>query len=472
MIAGNNLDIIRNQDAKVNAISRLVDSLIIIVTFWAILDWFEEDWISLHFWILFVGVCAFAFFSDSNYSYNSWRGHNLSSEISALFSSWLATCFLLVMVGFFYDGGVEHNRYTIYWWFLLTPIELLSWHAIVRYTLKLLGKTGANTRTVAIAGATQLGLQLKERLESMPWAGYKFVGFYDDREFEQGRRVPDRDAKPDGDFDALNLAAKNGEIDVVFMVLPLKAEERIRSIVDQLSDSTASVYMMLDLFSFDLLNAKSLDIRGMPAISICETPHTGVDNFIKRVFDIVVGSLILCVVALPMLIIAIGIKLSSPGPVFFRQNRYGINGEKIKVWKFRSMRVMDDGEASIVQATKNDDRITPLGRLLRRTSLDELPQFFNVLSGNMSIVGPRPHAVSHNEEYRSQIKRYMLRHKVKPGITGLAQINGYRGETDTLEKMEGRIRFDLEYIQNWSVMLDLKIIIETIFKGFRNPNAY
>ena len=472
MISPSNQGTIQTQDARINAMSRLVDSLIIIVTFWAILEWFQEEWISLHFWILFVGVCAFAFFSDTNYSYNSWRGNNLSSEVSALFSSWVATCALLVVIGFFYDGGVPHNRWTIYYWFAITPIELLSWHAIVRYALDLLGRSGATTRSVAIAGATELGIKLKQRLEEMPWTGYRFVGFYDDREFEQGRRLHDEDAKPNGDFDDLNRAAKNGEIDVVFMVLPLKAEDRIRSIIDKLADSTVSVYMMLDLFSFDLLNAKSLDIQGMPAISICETPHTGLDNFTKRIFDLVVGTSILILISMPMIFIALGVKLSSPGPVFFRQNRYGINGEKIKVWKFRTMGVMDSGDEAVVQATKDDERITPFGRILRRTSLDELPQFFNVLSGSMSIVGPRPHAISHNEEYRSQIKRYMLRHKVKPGITGLAQINGYRGETDTLEKMEGRIRYDLEYIQNWSVMLDFKIITETVFKGFRGPNAY
>ena len=472
MIPASNQGTIQSPDAKINAISRLVDSLIIIVTFWAILEWFQEEWIPLHFWIIFVSVCAFAFFSDTNYSYNSWRGNNLAAEISALFSSWIATCLLLTLVGVFYDGGVEHNRWTIYYWFVITPIELLSWHAIVRYAMDLLGKSGATTRSVAIAGATNLGLKLKQQLEDMPWAGYKFVGFYDDRDFEEGRRLNDDDAKPDGSFEDLNIAAKNGEIDIVFMVLPLKAEDRIRSIIDKLADSTVSVYMMLDLFSFDLLNAKSLDIQGMPAISICETPHTGLDSFVKRIFDLVVGTLILMLVCIPMLFIAIGVKLSSPGPVFFRQNRYGINGEKIKVWKFRTMRSMDVGEESLIQATKDDERITRFGRILRRTSLDELPQFFNVLSGSMSIVGPRPHAISHNEEYRSQIKRYMLRHKVKPGITGLAQVNGYRGETDTFEKMENRIRYDLEYIQNWSVMLDLKIIIETVFKGFTDPNAY
>ena len=463
---------IQNSDDKINAISRLVDSLILIVTFWAILEWFQEEWISLHFWILFVGVCAFAFFSDANYSYNSWRGNSLATDISALFSSWIATCLLLALLGLFSDGGVEHNRWTIYSWFIITPIELLSWHAIMRCAVDVFGKSGAAKRSVAIAGATDLGLKLKEQLEEMPWKGYRFKGFYDDRDFEEGRRLNDSEAKPDGNFEELYRAAKEGEVDIVFMVLPLKAEERIRSIIDELADSTVSVYMMLDLFSFDLLNAQTLDIQGMPAISICETPHTGINNYIKRIFDIIVGTLILLLIAIPMVFIAIGIKLSSSGPVFFRQNRYGINGEKIQVWKFRTMRVMDEGDNAVVQATKNDDRITPFGRILRRTSLDELPQSFNVLCGNMSIVGPRPHAVSHNEEYRSQIKRYMLRHKVKPGITGLAQVNGYRGETDTFEKMENRIRYDLEYIQNWTVILDLKIIIETVFKGFRDPNAY
>lgn len=472
MKSAQNQDIIRNQDAKINAISRLVDSLIIIMTFWALLEWFDEDWISLHFWILFVGVCTFSFISDTNYYYNPWRGNNLSSEISALFSSWLATCIVLVLIGLFYEGGVEYNRWTVYSWFVLTPIELLSWHAIVRYVLYALGRSGATTRSVVIAGATQLGLQLKEKLEQMPWSGYKFVGFYDDRDFEKGRRLQDDEAKPQGNFEELNEAARNGEIDIVFMALPLKAEERIRGIIDQLADSTVSVYMMLDLFGFDLLNSKPLDIQGMPAVSICETPHTGLDNLIKRIFDIVVGTVILCLIAIPMLFIALGVKLSSPGPIFFRQTRYGMNGEQIKVWKFRSMTVMEEGAGEVVQATKEDARITTFGKILRRTSLDELPQFLNVLGGSMSIVGPRPHAVSHNEEYRSQIRRYMLRHKVKPGITGLAQINGFRGETDTIDKMQGRVRYDLEYIQRWSVMLDIKIIIETALKGFSGKNAY
>ncbi|EMR14342.1 Capsular polysaccharide synthesis enzyme CpsA, sugar transferase [Methylophaga lonarensis MPL] len=181
--------------------------------------------------------------------------------------------------------------------------------------------------------------------------------------------------------------------------------------------------------------------------------------------------MILLLIAIPMMFIALCIKTTSKGPVFFKQTRYGMDGEKIRVWKFRTMYVAEDGP-KVVQATRDDPRITPFGRFLRRTSLDELPQFFNSLGGSMSIVGPRPHAVAHNEEYRSKIHGYMLRHKVKPGITGLAQINGYRGETDTLDKMEGRVKYDLQYIQNWSLMLDLKIIMLTILRGFSGKNVY
>jgi putative colanic acid biosysnthesis UDP-glucose lipid carrier transferase len=222
---------------------------------------------------------------------------------------------------------------------------------------------------------------------------------------------------------------------------------------------------------FDMLSASVNNIKGIPIISIHDTPFYGVDGVMKRMFDIVFSIIILIVIAIPLLIIGLSVKLTSPGPVLFKQRRYGFRGEEIIVWKFRSMTVSEDAE-NVVQAKKNDPRVTKLGALLRRTSLDELPQFFNVLQGRMSVVGPRPHAVAHNEFYRGQVKGYMLRHKVKPGITGFAQINGYRGETDSLEKMEGRIRYDLNYIRNWSLWLDIKIVLLTIFKGFTGAKAY
>ncbi|RMN38205.1 hypothetical protein ALQ60_200109 [Pseudomonas syringae pv. papulans] len=222
---------------------------------------------------------------------------------------------------------------------------------------------------------------------------------------------------------------------------------------------------------FDLLHARSESINGLASISIFDSPMDGAWSLAKRAEDIVLSSLILLLIAVPLLTIAAAIKLTSTGPVLFRQRRYGLDGRSIMVWKFRSMRVQENTDG-VLQATRNDARVTPLGRFLRRTSLDELPQFFNVLHGDMSIVGPRPHAIAHNEQYRGQVSGYMLRHKVKPGITGWAQINGWRGETDTLDKMRMRVEFDLDYIEHWSIWLDLKIILLTLLKGFVNKNAF
>jgi putative colanic acid biosynthesis UDP-glucose lipid carrier transferase len=251
----------------------------------------------------------------------------------------------------------------------------------------------------------------------------------------------------------------------------MTAEAKIREVVDELADSAASVYLVPDIFTFQLLNARTEHIDGLPVIGIRETPFTGTEGLLKRTEDLVLATMILVVISPVLAAIALGVKLSSPGPVIFKQRRYGLDGQAIRVYKFRSMSVCEEGDVAR-QAGRADPRVTRFGAFLRRTSLDELPQFFNVLQGRMSIVGPRPHPVALNEEFRTRIKGYMLRHKVLPGITGLAQINGFRGETDTLEKMEKRVEYDLSYIQNWSLRLDLQIIGRTIFKGFRHDNAY
>ena len=231
-----------------------------------------------------------------------------------------------------------------------------------------------------------------------------------------------------------------------------------------------AAYIIPDVFGFDLLHSRLTAFQGIPAVSIYDSPLAD-QGLNKRLFDIICTLGILALAAIPMLIVAIGVKLDSPGPILFKQARYGVGGEKIKVWKFRSMKVCED-DGQVIQATRNDPRITRFGAMLRRTSLDELPQLFNVLEGSMSLVGPRPHAVSHNEFYRAQIQGYMLRHKVKPGITGLAQISGFRGETETMDKMVGRIAYDLDYIRNWSLALDIKILFLTAFRGFVGQSAY
>ncbi len=463
---------IRRYDSKINAISRLIDSGIILLTFLALIDIFDATWQPEYVWGLLFSVLLFNFFAESQDAYRSWRGTNLKEEISIILSSWLSTVMVLLILDVVFIHSQDYATPFIATWIVVTPIEIISWHAMVRMVLAIIRSKGYNTRKVAIVGATPLGKRLQFVLSQMDWSGYRFAGYYDDRQVNIADDKPRTEqVKIEGNIDQLIKDCKKGKVDSVYITLAMSAEHRIKKLVDKLADSTVSVYFVPDFFTFNLLNSRWIDHQGITAVSIYDSPFTGLDSTIKRLEDIILSILILCVVAIPMVIIAIGIKLTSKGPVLFKQDRYGIDGEKIKVWKFRSMTVTDNGD-KIVQAKKGDSRITPFGAFLRKTSLDELPQFFNVLSGEMSIVGPRPHAVAHNEEYREKIQGYMLRHKVKPGITGLAQINGFRGETDTLDKMEGRIHYDLQYIQSWSLGLDLKIILLTIFKGFTHKNAY
>ncbi len=241
----------------------------------------------------------------------------------------------------------------------------------------------------------------------------------------------------------------------------MSSQPRIHKLLDDLRDTTASIYFVPDIFVFDLIQARIGSVNGIPTMAVCESPFHGTTGLIKRMSDVILSCAILLLCAPLMLLIALGVKLTSRGPAIFKQRRYGLDGRDIIVYKFRSMTVQQDG-AHVPQAVKGDARVTRFGAFLRRTSLDELPQFVNVIQGRMSIVGPRPHAVAHNETYRSLVKGYMIRHKVKPGITGLAQIRGARGETDTVDKMKLRIEYDLEYLRNWSLRLDLLIILKTI----------
>jgi len=462
---------IRQYDSKINAISRLIDSAIIFLTFVSVLAVSQEDWAGAYLPAVFGAIILFSFFAESQDAYRSWRGTGMRAEIDAVLFSWVMSVLLLVIVDLLVLDSHVYEQVFMQAWMLIVPVELICWHALVRAVLRCFRSKGYNTRQVAIVGATPLGERLRLMFQRMDWSGLSFVGYYDDRvKVSTDRRLAD-DAVVVGNIAQLVDDCKSGKVDTVYITLAMSAELRIKQLTEKLANSTASVYLVPDLFTFNLLNSRWVDYQGITAISIYETPFAGVDSLLKRLEDIVLSALILMLIALPMLVIACIIKLTSAGPVFFKQKRYGADGREIRVWKFRSMTVQDDG-AHVKQATKGDARITPFGAFIRRTSLDELPQFFNVLTGRMSIVGPRPHAVAHNEEYREKIQGYMLRHKVKPGITGLAQISGFRGETDTLDKMEGRVLHDLRYIQTWSIRLDLKIIFLTVFKGFVDKNAY
>jgi putative colanic acid biosynthesis UDP-glucose lipid carrier transferase len=245
----------------------------------------------------------------------------------------------------------------------------------------------------------------------------------------------------------------------------------VMDLLDDLRDTTASIYYVPDIFVFNLIQARPSEIHGIPVVAMLETPFFGYRGVVKRVIDVGFSAIILVLLLPVLMLIALAIRLSSRGPVIFTQRRYGLDGREIGVYKFRTMQVTEDGD-QIRQASKTDSRITPVGRVLRRLSLDELPQLINVLQGRMSLVGPRPHAVAHNEEYRKLIKGYMVRHKVLPGITGLAQINGWRGETLNLEDMEARVNYDLDYLRHWSPLLDIKILLLTIVRVFRDDKAY
>jgi putative colanic acid biosynthesis UDP-glucose lipid carrier transferase len=261
------------------------------------------------------------------------------------------------------------------------------------------------------------------------------------------------------------------DIDLVYITLPMLNQPRVMELVNSLRDTTASIYFVPDVFIFDLVQARLESVNGVPVIAVFESPLVGINAVHKRIFDVLASGSILLMISPVLLVIAALVKLTSKGPVFFKQRRYGMDGEEIYVYKFRSMTVTEDGD-KVIQATKNDARVTPLGAFLRKSSLDELPQLINVLQGSMSIVGPRPHAVAHNEHYRKLIHGYMWRHKVKPGITGWAQVNGFRGETDTIDKMEGRVQHDIAYLKNWSIGLDISIMLKTVKLVFKDTQAY
>jgi putative colanic acid biosynthesis UDP-glucose lipid carrier transferase len=386
-----------------------------------------------------------------------------------ILADWLAIVGLLALLGWASGTLGAFDARTLVAWALATPLVMYAAH---RAAPPLLGRVLAAEdlqRTAVIAGANALGRRLAERIEASPLLGLRVAGYFDDRE---RARIGDVDAaRVLGRLEDLVAHVKRHRIDVIYVALPMSAQPRLRGLLDALRDTTASIYFVPDVLLFDLIQARLDSIGGIPVLAVCESPFRGLDALLKRASDLVLASAILVLIAPLMALIALGVKLSSPGPVLFGQRRYGLDGREIVVYKFRTMTCMEDGDV-IRQAQGDDARITRFGAFLRRSSLDELPQFINVLQGRMSVVGPRPHAVAHNELYRKLIRGYMIRHKVRPGITGLAQVNGLRGETATLEQMRARIENDLAYLRGWSLLLDLQIVIKTVAVVLRGQNAH
>ena len=463
--------LIRPDLSKISALERLLDGFYIYGTLWILTQALGEDWQEQYSWLAVAALLLYNFFAEIFEVYYDWRGSPMYKEAGRITMAWFFAASTLIFFSFFASDHQNTTQFVVVAWILsVAPILLVS-HTMFRLGVGYIRGRGKNTRNVAIVGCNDLGLRLLSSFESMPWLGYRTNGFYDDRT-ESGGRGPDRTkVKVLGGFDTLYEDAREGRVDVLYITLPLRSEKRMEKLLERLADTTVSVYVVPDLFVFNLMHSRWTTMQGIPTVSVYESPFSQLDGFPKRVEDLVVASLMLTVLAVPMLLIALGIRMTSKGPVIFRQRRYGIRGQTIEVWKFRTMTVCEDGD-TIRQATRNDPRVTPFGRFLRSTSLDELPQLFNVLRGSMSLVGPRPHAVAHNEQYRTYARGYMLRHKVKPGITGLAQISGCRGEIHNEDMLKRRIHFDLEYIRNWSLTLDLKIMVMTAIRGLFGEQAY
>jgi putative colanic acid biosynthesis UDP-glucose lipid carrier transferase len=445
-----------------------LDAALIFAALVAACRYHGQDWGYAWSFIAVCGIAAHYALAQATHLYRSWRIVSLRREITHASLVWSLAGVAVFVIALFNEPFYQTPK-VLAMWFLLSLAVVAGWRVSKYVLLSEVHRHGLSVRRVAIVGCNPLGDKLATTLEQAAWKGFKFVGFYEDR--RNGRTAPYPPYRICGSIDDLLEQAREGRIDLIYIALPMRAETRIREMIDKLSDSTTSVYVVPGHLPFDMLHPQLTTMGELPVIGIYETPFYGIGGAIKRAEDLVLGGILFAVALLPMLLIAAGIKLTSPGPVLFKQRRGGVNGEVIWVWKFRTMRVVEDGD-SIEQAHRDDPRVTSFGKFLRKTSLDELPQLINVLQGTMSIVGPRPHAVTHNAQYRPLIQRYMLRHKVKPGLTGWAQINGWRGETEVLTKMEKRVEFDLQYINNWSLLFDLKIVALTPLSLLRNKDIY
>lgn len=385
-----------------------------------------------------------------------------------ILAGWIAISGLLFLLGWATGALKYFDRTLLTIWWCVAPLCQFAAQLLLRFSKPTIARLLGPPARVIVVGVNEQGIELARRIGDLP-SHLHMVGFFDDR--------PDEELKGQHNYPLLGKLqdlprfANEHKINLIYISLPMVHQPRIESLLDGLRDTTASIYFVPNIFVTDLIQGRVDSVNGLPVVSVCETPFTGLDGLVKRSSDFMYALAILAVLSPLMLLVSLGVKLTSPGPAIFRQRRYGLDGKEIVIYKFRTMTVTEDGD-TIRQAGKRDPRVTPFGRFLRKTSIDELPQLVNVLQGRMSIVGPRPHAVAHNEMYRKLITGYMLRHKVRPGITGWAQVNGMRGETDTVEKMRERVSYDLDYLRNWSLRFDAYIMGKTLWVVMKGQNAY
>ncbi|MFZ1908328.1 MAG: undecaprenyl-phosphate glucose phosphotransferase [Burkholderiales bacterium] len=450
------------RDQLLNLVEMTCEPLVLVATLWGTVLTIGGR-LGPHHVILAVIVFSLTFPGAARLSQTPWRA------MRNILMGWIALAGLLLLFGYAsgYLGDFDLRVLVAWWW--VAPVSLVGGHLLLRASAPVLRELEGGPRRAVVAGMNEQGVELARRLAADMYSNVRVAGFFDDR--ANGRTDAVADFSMLGRLSDLAEYVKRNHVDMIYLSLPMASQQRILTLLDALRDTTASIYFVPDIFVTDLIQGRMDSVRGMPVVGVCDSPFSGFDGLIKRGSDVVISLLILVLISPLLLLLALAVKLTSRGPAIFKQRRYGLDGEEIVVYKFRSMMVTEDGD-KIVQAGAHDDRVTPLGALMRKSSLDELPQFINVLQGRMSIVGPRPHAVAHNETYRKLIKGYMRRHKVKPGITGWAQVNGLRGETKTLDKMKARVDYDLDYLRNWSLRLDLFIIAKTVWVVARGINAY
>ncbi len=391
-----------------------------------------------------------------------------STSVSVI-GRWFVLVAVLLILGYATKMSAIFSRKLLFSWMLITPPLIAVVKTMLNSYIARVRLSSRGRRSFVVVGANDLGVTVANKIIGNSLFGLSFDGYFDDRSVERLGDIQTSQLRG-GLHDLPDFVRKNS-VDLIFVALPLRNIQRVAELLDEIHDTTASVYYVPDIFVFDLIQCRTDEIDGLPVIALCETPYYGTRALIKRFSDIAIASIVLTVTFPAFAVIAACIKLTSPGSLFFKQRRYGLDGRAIVVYKFRTMTVSEDDNL-IHQATRDDERITAVGAFLRKYSLDELPQFINVLQGHMSVVGPRPHAVAHNEEYRKLIKGYMIRHKVNPGITGLAQVQGFRGETSSVDDMRHRVECDLEYLRNWSLALDLRIILKTITVIWNDKMAY
>lgn len=450
--------------------NRIVDALWIFVCLYAVMQ-YRGEWAIEHLWLGLIATAVFALFSQFNYLYRSWRVAPLHEELSVIWRSWFTSLLIVVLILFVFEDLIQVSKVSVLLWLIITPVLLFATRVVVRLALRLGRRSGRNFRTAAVVGMNEIGHRVADRILFNRWMGVHLLGYFDERELNHERLTVDGAIPLVGDIELLVEKVKAGDIDIVYVALPMRAEARIRELIERLTDSLVSVYFVADFAVFDFLHAQWETLSEMPVLRVIDSPFSGFNGFAKRLQDICLASLLLVLLAIPMLLIALMIRLGSPGPAIHREIRHGLDGQEFTLYRFRTLSA-EDSPGQGEQVGRDDPRVTRLGAFLRRLSLDELPQLINVLQGRMSMVGPGPHPLKFDDTHAILIQRFILRHQVRPGITGWAQINGARGETDTVEKMRSQVEYDLEYINNWSLWFDLRIMVLSVVRVLRGQNAF